>query len=124
MGVERVGVVGLGFLGRGIVGCLLGYGMRVRAFTLDRASFVQARRHIARVIDDLFDRGGFHESLRQEWPARYLEAPSIADLRGCDFVIESVTEDLDAKRRVFDELEARIISDETPIASNTSALPI
>jgi 3-hydroxybutyryl-CoA dehydrogenase len=44
-------------------------------------------------------------------------------MRECDFVIESIPEDLDRKNRLFDALE-QVIGQSVPIATNTSAIPI
>ena len=120
---RTVGVVGLGLLGRGIAACLLSRGMRVVAYEVDDASRKKARRHIGKAIGELIERGGFRPAVREQWPKDYREASSVADLARCDFVIESVFEDLKTKQAVFDGLESAVRPN-TPIASNTSALPI
>jgi len=120
--VQTVGIAGLGLLGRGIATCLLSRGFRVIGYTLPETRD-EARRHISHAIDDLVTRGGFPPALREEWSTRYVEAASIADLAPSDFVIESIFEDLDAKQRLFEEIEA-VVGATVPIASNTSALPI
>ena len=43
-------------------------------------------------------------------------------IKGCDWVIEAATENIDLKRRIFAEIEARIATDAV-ITSNTSSLP-
>jgi 3-hydroxybutyryl-CoA dehydrogenase len=123
MKIETVGVAGLGLLGRGIATCLLSRGFRVVALDPSKSARGDARAHIAESIADLVNRGGFPETLNTEWPARFVEAPAVADFARCDFIIESVVESLDAKRALFDEIESTVIPS-TPIASNTSALPI
>ena len=124
MKVDTIGIAGLGLLGSGIATCLLSHGFRVVAYDPSPDARGRARAAIADGIDDLVRRGGFPSALREEWPARYAEADSIAAGFGpCDFVIESVFEDLDVKRRVFDEVEAAVAPG-VPVASNTSALPI
>ena len=40
----------------------------------------------------------------------------------CDWVIEAATEDLELKRRIFADVEARVAADAV-ITSNTSSLP-
>ena len=120
---QTIGIVGLGLLGRGIAACLLSRGRRVVAYAIDVASFQQAKQHIRTAIDELIERGGFDPALRERWPTNYVEANSIDDFAQCEFVIESVFEDLETKRSVFDQLEA-VVSSHTPIPSNTSALPI
>lgn len=123
MSVQTIGIVGLGMLGRGIAACLLSHGFRVIAYTLEPATRVEARAHIASAIEELVRRGGFPEGLLAEWEGRYVEAGGLAELAPCDFVIESIFEDLDAKQRLFDDVEG-LVAPNVPIASNTSALPI
>jgi len=120
---RTVGIVGLGLLGRGIAACLLSNDFRVVGLTLTQESRDEARKYIASAIDDLIGRGGFPASLGAEWSGRYVEAVDVSELSACDFVIESVYEDLDVKQRLFDEIEA-VVGLSVPIASNTSALPI
>jgi 3-hydroxybutyryl-CoA dehydrogenase len=122
-GETTVGVAGLGLLGRGIAACLLSRGFRVIGYTRGDQTRREAREYVAHAIDDLVTRGGYPASLRSEWAGRYVEADSLSSFGACDFVIESVIEDPDAKRAVFDAIED-VIAPTVPIASNTSALPI
>ena len=121
--ITTVGVAGLGLLGRGIVTCLLASGFRVVAADPGAAARAAARQHIAHSFEDLIVRGGYPESLRTDWPTRYRDGPDVAGFAACDFVIESIFENLDAKNALFDRIEA-VVSPDIPIASNTSALPI
>jgi 3-hydroxybutyryl-CoA dehydrogenase len=121
--MQTVGIAGLGLLGRGIAACLLSSGFRVIAYTRRDDTRAEARKYIAAAIDDLVRRGGFPPSLREEWGGRYVEAKAVAEFAPCEFVIESIFEDLDAKLKLFDEIE-RVVGPTIPIASNTSALPI
>lgn len=123
MKIETIGVAGLGLLGRGIAACLVGHGYRVMAFTRKETTHEAARRYIAQAIGDLVERAGFPPSLRDEWPGRYEPCASLERFTQCGFVIESVVEDLAAKEQVFDEIEEAVAA-ETPVASNTSAIPI
>lgn len=120
---QRIAVVGLGLLGRGIAACFLGHGFEVVVLDKDEQNRKSAREHIAEMIDELVQYGGFAPGLRQEWPARYLPANSYDALRDCSFIVESITEDAAAKHEAFDQIEAHIAG-ETVIASNSSAIPI
>src|SRR5687767_6439546 len=119
MKIDTIGIAGLGLLGSGIATCLLSHGFRVVAYDPSPDARGRARATIAGGIDDLVRRGGFPPALRADWPTRYAEADAFAGFAPCDFVIESVFEDLDVKRRVFDEVEA-VVGPEVPVASNTS----
>ena len=123
MSVQTVGIVGLGLLGRGIAACLLAHNFRVIALTRSEATQADAQRYIASAIDDLIQRGGFPASLRAEWCGRYTAASKLEDLAPSDFAIESISEDLEEKQKLFAALEG-VVSAVVPIASNTSALPI
>lgn len=120
---EQVAVVGLGFLGRGIAASLLSHGYDVIGHARSAESLAKAEQSIRLAIDELVNHGCCDESLRTDWPARYLATSSFDDLSPCAFVIESVTEDVEVKGFVFDEIE-RVVGADVPVASNTSAIPI
>ena len=123
MNPQRVGVVGLGLLGRGITACFLGHGFEVVAFARNEQTHVSVREHIEQMMNELVDLGGFDAGLRQDWPARYFPTNDYAALRDCSFVVESVLEDIAIKHEVFDRIETEV-SATTIIASNSSAIPI
>ncbi len=120
---NRVGVVGLGLLGRGIAACFLGHGFEVVA--CDRSKTVQAaaQSHIAEMMTELVEFGGFRNELQDNWAGCYFPAEDYASLVDCSFVVESVTEDAGAKAEAFDDIEAHV-APSAIIASNSSAIPI
>lgn len=118
-----IGIVGLGFLGRGIAACLLGYGFKVKGFTRQQSTHDAARKHIGEAVGEMVDHKLVAAVARDAWPSKYEATSSLDTFRDCDFVIESVIEDLNVKNGIFDQLEATV-RDDVPIASNTSALPI
>lgn len=121
---EPVAVVGLGLLGRGIVSCLLGRGLRVKVYSqgLD-ADYAGARPQIERELRELVERTDFPLAILGALDERYQETHSLEELSDCGFVIESITEDQAAKLRLFEQLET-IVAPDVPIASNTSAIPV
>lgn len=123
MNPQRIGVVGLGLLGRGIVACFIGHGFEVVALDQNSEATKGIRDQVKEMVDELVDLGGFNTSLRNDWAERYLPAADYAALSGCSFVVESVTEDAAVKSEVFDRIEA-VVGAETIIASNSSAIPI
>jgi 3-hydroxybutyryl-CoA dehydrogenase len=123
MQIKTVGIVGLGYMGRGIAASLISHGFRTLGFTKPAEGFEAAKRAIADGIADMIAHGAAPESLSRDWPSRYVEAASIDQLGDCDFVIESVVENLQVKREVFRELEGAV-GPSVPITTNTSALPI
>jgi 3-hydroxybutyryl-CoA dehydrogenase len=123
MGDVRVGVVGLGLLGRGIAACFVGHGFDVVAVERDGPQRDGARREVARMVEELDGLAGPDPDLRGGRPSRFTDSAGFEALRGCSFVVESVTEDATAKDEVFDRIEA-VVGPSTVIASNTSSIPI
>jgi 3-hydroxybutyryl-CoA dehydrogenase len=123
MDIRVIGVAGLGLLGRGIAACFLGHGFRVIGFTRRQATHDEARQYIAQAMRDLVEHLAFPPSLVDEWPERFVPVDSCEAFGECDFVVESIVEDMAAKQEIFDELEA-VVRPDVPIASNTSALPV
>ena len=123
MANELIGVAGLGLLGRGIVACLLGHGFRVMAFTTGEDTHQKARVYITEAMSELLEHGVMDPALHAKWQQHYTEVDDLDRFAECNFVIESVTEDLEIKQRVFEILES-VLPPDTPIASNTSAIPI
>ena len=123
MGIQTIGVAGLGLLGRGIAACLLAHGFRVVGYTRKAATHQKAREYIRRAIAELIEHAGFPAELTEEWSTRYQAVDGVEPFADCDFVIESIIEDMQIKQEFFDDLEA-VVRPEVPIASNTSSLPI
>jgi len=117
-----VGVVGLGLMGNSIIACLLAAGHPVVGVTRSLAKRRNTRRHLQSILRQMK-----REKLLSYDPAEVLKKLRItedfADLRECQVVIETVLEDLQVKYEVFRKIEA-IVSPETIIGSNTSALPV
>jgi 3-hydroxybutyryl-CoA dehydrogenase len=117
-----VGVVGLGLMGNSIIACLLAAGHPVVGVTRRLSKRRNTRRHLQSILRQMK-----REKLLSYDPAQVLKKLRItedfADLRECQVVIETVLEDLEAKYEVFRKIEA-VVSPETIIGSNTSALPV
>ncbi|MDB6121854.1 MAG: mmgB [Pedosphaera sp.] len=120
---QRVAVVGLGLLGRGIAACFLGHGFNVVAIDRSQEQHAEARKQLAIMMGELVELGGFNPQVRDEWTTRYTAATDFSSVKDCSFVVESVTEDIATKEAVFDSLE-NLLSATTVIATNTSAIPI
>ena len=118
-----IGVAGLGLLGRGIAACCLAHGFRVVGYTQPDQPHEKAFNYIEHAISELIQRAGFDSELKETWQSKFEPVGSFDSFSSCDFVIESVIEDLASKRKVFDQIE-KFIGPEIPIGSNTSAIPI
>lgn len=121
-GVLPTGVVGIGLMGSSIVACLLAAGHPVAALSLDPNERRTARRRVLRHLREAEQAGLMHET--SEAAMQRLQVSGDYEiLKGCEIVIESIIEDLDAKHAVISKIE-EVCSLKAIIASNTSALPI
>ena len=120
---STIGVAGLGLLGRGIAACCLAHGFRVVGYTQPDQPHEKAITYIDHAISDLIDRVGFDPGLAKTWHSKFEPVETLDSFSSCDFVIESVVEDLASKRNVFDQIE-EIVGLKVPVGSNTSSIPI
>ncbi len=123
MKTDKVAVIGMGLLGRGIAACFLGHGFNVVAVARNQQRHAEARVQIEKMISELVELAGFDPELRRSWSARLEQATNFEQLKDCTFVVESVLEDIEVKRDVLAKVEAQVAPD-TIIASNSSAIPI
>jgi 3-hydroxybutyryl-CoA dehydrogenase len=123
MNTERIAVVGMGLLGRGITACFLGHGFQVVAVARNEQRHAEAFKQIEVMIGELVDLAGFDPALRQNWASRLTQATGFEALRDCSFVVESVIEDVAVKHDVLAKVEAQVDS-QAVIASNSSAIPM
>jgi 3-hydroxybutyryl-CoA dehydrogenase len=120
---NNVGLVGLGFLGRGIAACLVAHKVHVVALVRSANSQREGEAYIERAMHELIANAGFPAVLPATWRECITFVSDYDALRNVDFVIETVVEDVDIKNQVFDELE-RVVGNAVPIASNTSSLAV
>ena len=120
---DSVGVIGLGLMGRDIAACLLAHNVAVCGFDSDSGQAAAVSRHIETTLAEMLRRKLIKREVKAGWKKRFRLAPSLFDLRDCDFLIEATPELLRTKRQILKELEA-IVSARAIIASNTSSFPI
>ena len=96
----RVGVIGLGFFGRGIAACALGHGLDVVGISRDPRKRAACGDFIKLAIDELIEHLDFDPSLRELWRDRFTSSSEYGELASCEFVIESVAEDLSISARL------------------------
>jgi 3-hydroxybutyryl-CoA dehydrogenase len=121
--VHKVGVVGAGIMGSGIVEVCAKSGMEVVYVEVDDEHTERARQSIEGSMGKAVDRGKMEASDRDAALARITGSTSIEDVADADLVIEAVTEDLDIKLEVFARL-AELTRPDVVLATNTSSLPI
>ena len=121
--VERIGVVGLGAMGAGIAQIAIEAGFEVVGREVTAELGETAAGRIGYFLTRKVEKGQRTQDERDAAIARLVTTTELADLAGCDLVIEAIVEELDAKRALFVELE-RICRAEAVLATNTSALSV
>jgi 3-hydroxybutyryl-CoA dehydrogenase len=123
MAIRKVGVVGLGTMGAGIaqVSVQAGYETVGREISMELAE--RGRGKIEHYLGRAVEKERMTGEERDAALGRLTLTTDLADLAGCDLVIEAVLEELPLKREVFSELD-RSTAPEAILATNTSALSV
>jgi 3-hydroxybutyryl-CoA dehydrogenase len=119
----RVGVVGLGTMGAGIAQVCVQAGLETVGREVDAELAERGRATIVRYLDRGVEKGRLDAGERDAALGRLTLTTELADLAGCDVVIEAIVEEIAAKRALFAELDA-IVSTDAILATNTSALSV
>ena len=118
----QIGVVGLGLMGSSIATCILAAGHKVTSLTRHIEKESEVRKRIVNFLTQLQEEG-----ILKEDPNTVLERLTITDdyslFLNHEVVIESIIENVDDKKRVFQQLE-NVLSPNAIIGSNTSAIPV
>jgi 3-hydroxybutyryl-CoA dehydrogenase len=119
----RVGVVGVGTMGAGIVEVLARHGLQVVAIERDQVRLDRGRAKVTASTARAVARGKLTEAEQTDLLGAVTWSADLGALTGCDLVIETVTEDLALKQQIFLELD-QIVGPDTVIATNTSSLSV
>ncbi|WBB74792.1 3-hydroxybutyryl-CoA dehydrogenase [Micromonospora sp. WMMD1128] len=119
----RVGVVGLGTMGAGIVEVFARNGLDVTAVEISETALERGRVTLTGSTDRAVAKGKLAETDRDALMARVDFRVGLDALHDVDLVIEAVPEHLDLKQRIFAELD-RVCKPEAILATNTSSLSV
>jgi 3-hydroxybutyryl-CoA dehydrogenase len=123
MDIRRVGVVGAGTMGSGIVQTCLAGGLEVVVCEVDEEPLAKGVARVQKGIAKWVEKGKIDEAQGDGMRAALTSTTKMSDLFGCDLVVEAIIESLEAKEAVFRELD-RGCGKETILASNTSSISI
>lgn len=121
--VKKVGILGAGMMGAGIAYVSANAGISVVLIDRDQAAADKGKAH----SEALLDKGVARKKVTAEKKAEVLDriaaSTDLADLAGCDLIVEAVFEDPAVKAEMTQKVEA-VISQDCIFATNTSTLPI
>ncbi len=120
---ERIGIVGAGAMGRGIAQLFASAGKQVWLHDARSESISEALRFNCELLERGVAKGRLSIAELDATLARMQAAPALADLSGCDLVIEAIVENLEAKQALFIELEP-LLAEDAVLATNTSSLSV
>jgi 3-hydroxybutyryl-CoA dehydrogenase len=123
MTVKRVGIVGSGIMGSGIAECAAKTGHEVILRSRRQEGADRMVASLEKSLAKQVDKGKLSEEDRAACVSRVTATSDIGELADCDLVIESIVEDLHAKKHLFNELD-RVCGDSTILATNTSTFPV
>ena len=122
--MREIGIIGAGTMGHGIAQCFAVKGWQVRLYDAKPEIRDTALSRIRDNLSVFLEAGIIDEDTAESALARVLlcDALTVAT-QGRELIIETISEELDLKRRLFAELEG-LVGPETILCTNTSAISI
>ena len=121
--IRRVGVLGCGLMGSGIAQVAATAGHETIVRDVSQQIWERARGGIEKSLAKFVEKGKLPAADRDAALKRLTFTTATGDLKGCDIVVEAITEDLELKNALWKELDA-LSPQHTIFASNTSSLTI
>jgi 3-hydroxybutyryl-CoA dehydrogenase len=123
MRINVAGIVGAGTMGRGIAQVFTAAGIRTRLYDTAPNAAGTAIRFINDVVGRAASKGRMTQADADGIAQRLEAVDGLEALADCDIVVESIVEDLDAKRAVLRGLED-VVSPTCLLVTNTSSLSV
>jgi 3-hydroxybutyryl-CoA dehydrogenase len=121
--VQKVGVIGAGIMGSGIIEVIARAGQEVVFVEVEDRKVERARGTVEKSTGRAVEKGKLSAEDRDALLGRIAGGTDLEAVADVDLVIEAATEDLDLKKGVFARL-SEITRDDVVLATNTSSLPI
>lgn len=118
-----VGIVGAGVMGRGIAQVAVQGGCRVKLVDSHPETATAAVEHVRQSFLLAAEKGQIPTDVVEAVVARIQIVAGLAELADCPIVIETIAEDLDAKRTLLSQLE-QVCAPDALLATNTSTLSV
>jgi 3-hydroxybutyryl-CoA dehydrogenase len=123
MAIKKIGVLGCGQMGTGIMQVFAQAGYEVIGVGRGQDRLEEAVTSIDKRLAGRVEKGKMTQDEKDSIVSRMTTSMKMEDLSDCDLIEEAVPEDLELKKRVFAELD-RICKPETILGTNTSGLSV
>ncbi len=119
MQIKRVGVVGCGLMGSGIAQVCAQSGYSLTVSEINNELLQKGLNYITSRLSKDVEKDKLTEADKEAILARIKGTTNTGDFSSCDLVIESATENIDLKKKIFTEMD-KICPENTILATNTS----
>ncbi len=123
MAVQKIGVIGVGQMGSGIVQVAALAGYDVLAGDQSSQHNEKAAAGLQKGLAKLVEKGKLSEDDKNAALKRISWTTKLEDHAQCDLIIEAITENVAAKEQLFRDLDAKC-GPNTILATNTSSISI
>lgn len=121
--MKKIGVLGTGTMGAGIVQVLAQNGFEVVMRARHQASVDKGMAVIEKNLTRSVEKGRITEDDKKAVLARISGSTELDIIKDVDLVIEAASENMESKKALFKEVDA-LVGPDTILASNTSSLSI
>ena len=121
--IKNVGIIGSGTMGSGIAQVAATAGCVVRIYDTNAEALERAEKALLKILNRLVEKGRIDEAEKSRIVGNISYVNSLEELGKSQLTIEAIIENLEIKKKVFQELES-YVSKECIIASNTSSLSV
>lgn len=121
--IKNVGVIGSGTMGFGIAFQFITNGLQVTIQDIRSEAFEIAKEKLQTYLNIFREEGVLITDTDEVIIDRLKFTTKLEDIKHCDLIIESATENLELKQKIFKQLDD-ICEEETIITSNTSSLKL
>ncbi|MFS1512397.1 3-hydroxyacyl-CoA dehydrogenase family protein [Chengkuizengella sp. SCS-71B] len=120
---KKIGVVGAGTMGQGIAEMLSKKGLEVYLVERTEEKLEQSWNSIEISLDKQLEKWAITEAEKKLTLSKIEKITNVHKLSECEMIIETITENLRDKKKVFEMLD-EICSPDVILASNTSTLSL
>lgn len=123
MKFKKIGVIGGGTMGQGIAEMLAAKGLDVLLVEKTNERLDYSYEMIETNLDKQLEKWAITQAEKKLILSRIQKVTHFAELSSCDMVIRTITEDLEDKQKVFNQLD-QVCPSHIILASNTSTLSL